>query len=85
MKGVARIEEAKSQIASVRYRGYLAAAVERWREYRDQLGALKRKPVLFIMMNSTEDAEDVGAWLAGAVSGRFCRLKEQIHSHRQIR
>src|SRR4029077_8470127 len=54
MKGIAKIEEAKSQIASVRYRGYLAAAVERWREYREQLGALKRKPVLFIMMNSTE-------------------------------
>jgi type III restriction enzyme len=63
MKGIAKIEEAKSQIASVRYRGYLAAAVERWREYREQLGALKRKPVLFIMMNSTEDAEDVGSWL----------------------
>ncbi len=29
----------------------------------EQLDALKRKPVLFIMMNSTEDAEDVGAWL----------------------
>lgn len=32
MKGIARIVEAKSDYASVRYRGYLVAAVERWRE-----------------------------------------------------
>jgi type III restriction enzyme len=78
MKGIAKIEEAKSQIASVRYRGYLAAAVERWREYREQLGALKRKPVLFIMMNSTEDAEDVGAWLRERYPEDFAGTKTQI-------
>lgn len=63
MKGIAKITEAKSDVASVRYRAYLAAAVERWREYRDQLKPLKKKPVLFVMMNSTDDAEDVAAWL----------------------
>jgi type III restriction enzyme len=63
MKGIAKIEEAKSDVASVRYRAYLAAGVERWREYREQLKSLKKKPVLFIMMNSTEDAEDVADWL----------------------
>jgi type III restriction enzyme len=78
MKGIAKIEEAKSQIASVRYRGYLAAAVERWREYREQLGALKRKPVLFIMMNSTEDAEDVGSWLRERYPEDFAGSKTQI-------
>ncbi len=78
MKGIAKIEEAKSQIASVRYRGYLAAAVERWREYREQLGALKRKPVLFIMMNSTEDAEDVGSWLRERYPEDFAGTKTQI-------
>jgi type III restriction enzyme len=78
MKGIAKIEEAKSQIASVRYRGYLAAAVERWREYREQLSALKRKPVLFIMMNSTEDAEDVGAWLRERYPEDFAGTKTQI-------
>jgi hypothetical protein len=46
MKGIAKIAEAKSEYASVRYRGYLTAAVERWREYREQLKLLKRKPVL---------------------------------------
>jgi len=63
MKGIAKITEAKSDIASVRYKAYLAAGVERWREYRDQLKPLKKKPVLFIMMNSTDDAEDVADWL----------------------
>ncbi len=36
-KGVADFEEAKSDVASVRYRVYLTAGVERWREYREQL------------------------------------------------
>jgi type III restriction enzyme len=78
MKGIAKIDEAKSQIASVRYRGYLAAAVERWREYREQLSALKRKPVLFIMMNNTEDAEDVGSWLRERYPEDFAGTKTQI-------
>src|SRR6266849_9656902 len=55
VKGIAKIPEPKSDWASVRYRGYLTAAVERWKEYRDQLKPLRRKPVLFVMMNSTEE------------------------------
>src|SRR5260370_69766 len=78
MKGIAKIEEPKSQIASVRYRGYLTAAVERWREYRGQLAKLKRKPVLFIMMNSTEEAEDVGGWLRERYPEDFAGDKTQI-------
>ncbi|MGH9747445.1 MAG: DEAD/DEAH box helicase family protein [Candidatus Acidiferrales bacterium] len=63
VKGLARIEEAKSDHASVRYRAYLAAGVERWREYREQLTPLKKKPILFLMLNSTEEADDVAEWL----------------------
>ena len=63
VKGIARIEEAKSDHASVRYRAYLAAGVERWREYREQLKPLKKKPVLFLMLNSTDEADDVAEWL----------------------
>jgi hypothetical protein len=63
MKGVAQINEAKSEHASVKYRGYLVAGVERWLEYREQLTALKKKPILFVMLNSTEEADDVGDWL----------------------
>lgn len=64
LKGVAKgIAEQPSEMASTRYQAYLAAGVERWKEYRDQLAALGRKPVLFIMMNDTAEADDVGDWL----------------------
>jgi type III restriction enzyme len=78
MKGVAKIEEAKSQVASVRYRGYLTAAVERWREYREQLSELKRKPVLFVMMHDTEQADDVADWLRTTYPRDFAGDKTQV-------
>lgn len=63
VKGIARIEEAKSQIASTRYKAFLTAGVERWREYKNQLAPLNKKPILFIMMNDTNEADDVGDWI----------------------
>jgi len=64
LKGVASgIHEARSDIASTKYRAYLTAGVERWREYREQLKPLKKKPILFVMMNDTDDADDVGDYL----------------------
>jgi type III restriction enzyme len=63
MRGVAKISEARSEHASVRYKGYLVAAVERWKEYREQLKPLKKKPILFVMLTDTKDADDVGSWL----------------------
>jgi type III restriction enzyme len=64
MKGVtAGLDEARSDIASVKYQGYLTAGVERWREYRDELKPLGKKPVLFIMLNKTAEADDVGDYL----------------------
>ena len=64
LKGVAKgIAEQPSEMASTRYQAYLAAGVERWKEYRDQLAPLGRKPVLFVMMNDTAEADDVGDWL----------------------
>jgi type III restriction enzyme len=81
VKGVAKIPEPKSDYASVRYRGYLTAAVERWKEYRDQLKPLRRKPVLFVMMNSTDEADDVADWLAKAYPAEFGNGKTQtIHT-----
>lgn len=63
IKGLSRIQEVNSDIASVRYEGFLVAGVERWREYREQLKPLGKKPVLFVMMNSTKEADDVAHWL----------------------
>ncbi len=72
MKGIATgIREARSDIASTRYRAYLTAGVERWREYRDQLKPLNKKPVLFVMMNSTDEADDVGDYLRTKYPGEF--------------
>lgn len=63
VKGIADIQEVKSDIASVKYEGFLVAGVERWREYREQLAPLQKKPILFVMMNSKEDADDVADFL----------------------
>lgn len=63
VKGIAQIQEAKSHIASVRYSGFLVAGVERWKEYSEQLTTLKKKPILFVMMNNTDEADDIGDWL----------------------
>ncbi len=71
MKGVAKIQEAKSDVASVRYKAYLAAGVERWREYGKQLEPLKKRPILFIMLNDTDEADDVGDWLRTKYPAEF--------------
>ena len=59
----AGLKDQPSDIASVRYQAYLTAGVERWREYRQQLQPLGKKPVLFVMLNSTAEADDVGDYL----------------------
>src|SRR5260370_38367182 len=57
--------EQPSDGASTRYEAYLTAGVERWREYRNLLAPLSKKPILFVMLNSTAEAEDVGDYLRG--------------------
>ena len=63
IKGISKIDEAKSALASVKYEGFLVAGVERWKEYQQQLLSLQKKPILFIMLNSTKEADDVAEWL----------------------
>jgi type III restriction enzyme len=64
IKGVTQgITEQNSDVASTRYAAYLTAGVERWREYRTQLEPLGKKPLLFVMLNETAEAEDVGDFL----------------------
>ncbi|MFI5274563.1 MAG: DEAD/DEAH box helicase family protein, partial [Ktedonobacterales bacterium] len=62
-KGVAAIPEVASEYASIKYKGFLTSGVYRWREYRDQLADVGKRPLLFVMLNSTDEADDVGAWL----------------------
>src|SRR5437870_4045677 len=78
MKGIAKITEAKSEHASIRYQPYLTAGVERWREYREQLRLMKRKPVLFIMMSDTDAADDVEDWLKRKYPEEFGGQRTQV-------
>ncbi len=72
LKGIAQgIREVSSDIASTRYKAYLTAGVERWREYRQQLAPLKKKPILFVMMNDTTAADDVGDYLQKKYPSEF--------------
>jgi type III restriction enzyme len=71
IKGVSKIEEAKSDIANVRYEGFLTAGVQRWKEYSEQLKPLNKKPILFVMMNSTHEADDIGDWLKTRYPAEF--------------
>ena len=72
VKGVATgIQEARSDIASTRYKAYITAGVERWQEYRQQLAPLGKKPLLFVMMNDTNDADDVGDYLQRKYPSEF--------------
>src|SRR5207244_3421100 len=72
LKGIATgISEQHSDIASTRYQAYLAAGVERWKEYREQLQPLSKKPILFVMLNSAADADEVGDWLKKKYPGEF--------------
>jgi type III restriction enzyme len=72
LKGIAQgITEARSDVASTRYEAYLAAGVERWKEYREQLAPLAKKPVLFVMMNDTAQADEVGDWLRKKYPSEF--------------
>ncbi len=71
VKGITRANEAKSDIASVKYQAFLTAGVERWKEYREQLGTLGKKPVFFVMLNSTGEADEVGDWLRTKYPAEF--------------
>ena len=60
-----------SDHASVKYQAYLTAGVERWREYRVQLQPLGKKPLLFVMLNDTAEADDVADYLRVKYPGEF--------------
>ncbi len=59
IKGVTSgVSDAETDDVWQRYKQYLTAAVERWREYGERYKPTKR-PIMFIMMNSTADADKV--------------------------
>ncbi len=72
IKGIAHgIREAASDVPSTRYKAYITAGVERWREYTEQLKPLKKKPILFVMMNDTHEADEIGDYLQKKYPSEF--------------
>jgi len=73
----------KSNVARVQYAAFLVAGVERWKEYANQLAPLKKKPILFIMLNSTHEADDIADWLRAKYPEHFSGDKTLvIHTDR---
>ena len=70
IKGVAEgIHEVTSDIASNKYRAYLTAGVERWREYREQLAPLGRTPAAVHHAEKHRGRRRGGRFPAHEVSG----------------
>jgi type III restriction enzyme len=63
IKGITNVTEAPSKVPSVRFEPFIIAAIERWREYREQLKPMGKTPLLFVMMNDTDEADSIGDYL----------------------
>ncbi len=84
VKGITDAEEVPTDVAALRYEPFITAGIERWREYRDQLALLGKKPLLFIMMNNTSEADSIGEYLQKKYSTEFSGDKTLvIHVDRQ--
>ena len=73
--------EYPSENAAERHRDKLTAGVRKWEEKRDQLAAVNRKPLLFIMAEDTKSADEIAEWLA-AVPGFSEETILNIHTKR---
>ncbi len=60
VKGITDIGEAASSDPWIKYQPFIIAGIKRWHEYREQLASMGRKPLLFIMMNNTKEADAIG-------------------------
>ncbi len=56
--------EYEADNAADRHLDKLNAGIRKWREIRDNLKAVKRNPLLFIMTEDTKGADQIGEWLA---------------------
>ncbi|MBN1091959.1 DEAD/DEAH box helicase family protein [Blastococcus sp. TML/M2B] len=55
--------QAVSDDAAERYRQQLGAGVLKWREFRDRLAPAGHRPLLFVMAENTEAADQIAAYL----------------------
>lgn len=68
LKGLVKgAEEIASKKAVERYRAWIDAGIRRWREYKDKLKSLSKKPVLFIQCPENEEADEIFDYVNSAV------------------
>ncbi len=64
LKGMVKnAEEIASKKAVERYRAWIDAGIRRWREYKENLKPLSKKPVLFFQCPENEEADEVSEYL----------------------
>jgi type III restriction enzyme len=64
LKGMVKnAEEIASKKAVERYRAWIDAGIRRWREYKENLKPLSKKPVLFFQCPENEEADEVFEYL----------------------
>ncbi len=64
LKGLVKgAEEIASNKAVERYRAWIEAGIRRWREYREKLRPLGKKPVLFFQCPENEEADEIFEYL----------------------
>lgn len=64
LKGIVRnANEISSDKAAERYKAWIDAGIKRWREYKEALQPLSKKPILFIQCPKNEDGDNVFSYL----------------------
>ncbi|MHA2620986.1 MAG: DEAD/DEAH box helicase family protein [bacterium JZ-2024 1] len=68
LKGLVKgAKEIASKKAVERYRAWIDAGIRRWREYKDKLKPLSKKPILFIQCPENEEADEIFGYVNSAV------------------
>ncbi len=87
VKGITERGESLSDDTAIKYGPFIIAGIERWREYREQLASMEKmdkKPLLFIMMNKTKEADDIATYLRTKFPDEFAGEKTLvIHTDRK--
>lgn len=64
MKGILKkAKEMTSDKAHERYKAWIDAGIRRWREYKNNLKKIGKTPILFIMCENTDAADDVYTYI----------------------
>lgn len=83
VKGITDASESPSSVPSVKYEPFVHAGVARWREYCEQLAETGKTPLLFVMLNNTNEADSIGEYLRKKYPDEFGGKKTLvIHTKR---